>query len=71
MIYSSKAFHINVSIFLGDFCGKREWWFHGVGNKTRPMEPDFDQKMEVLFYFDYDYCPVDMMKSFSDPKNSE
>ena len=35
------------------------------------MKPDFRQKMKMLFYYDYKYCVVDMMKSFSDPDNSE
>ena len=64
--YSDQCFNI-----LGDFCGKREWWFHGIGNKTLPMKPDFSHKMKMLFYYDYKYCVVDMMKRFSDPDNSE
>ena len=54
---------------LGDFCGKRNWWFQGKGKKW--TEPKCNQRMNILFFFEYDYCTVDMMKPFSDPDNAK
>ena len=54
---------------LGDFCGKRDWWFQGIGRMR--TEPKCNQRMNMLFFFEYDYCLIDMMKPFSDPDNAK
>ena len=54
---------------LGDFCGKRFWWFQP--NEISPKIPQCNTKMNMLFYFDKDYCSVDLMKPFSETNNKE
>ena len=58
---------------LGDFCGKRDWWFqrNQFPQGKTPTTPICTQRMNMLFFFEYDYCSVDMMKKFSDADNAE
>ena len=62
---------------LGDFCGAKDsWWFKKVrdGAKSNKGPPDAtcETLLQMLYYFDEDYCIVDLTKDFkTDQKNKE
>ena len=60
--------HNAVIKYLGDFCGKRPWWFDGY-KITKPTRMNCHQKMEMLFYFDGTSCAVDFKQDFTKGEN--
>ena len=57
-----------IIVYLGDFCGKRQWWFDGY-KLTKPTRMSCHQKMEMLFYFDGTSCAVDFKQDFTKGEN--